>query len=123
MEYEADRSFEVEECAMCPQENPWTGDIPNWQTRVINIEMQATLNTFKGHINATNTAIEAIDRSSGVITLNDTKAKEVPKAMLFIDGYLVDKKWEEKRQKMIEHEKKRWGGPYEGKKRGCCAVM
>ena len=108
---------------MCPQENPETGDIPNWQTRVVNIGMQSTFETFKGHRNASTTATEAMDSSSVEITLNDIEAKDIPEAMLLIDGYLVDKKWAEKRQKMIEHEKKRWAGPYEGKKRGCCAVM
>lgn len=108
---------------MCPRKNPETGDIPNWQTRVINIGMRSTFDTSKGHANATNTAMEGMDSSSGEITLNDTDAKEIPEAMLLIDGYLVDRKWEEKRQKMIEHEKKRWGGPQERKKRGCCAVM
>lgn len=67
--------------------------------------------------------MEAMDSSSEEINLNDIEAKKILEAMLLIDGYLVDKKWEEKRQKMIEHEKTRWGGSYGSKKRGYCAVM
>ena len=108
---------------MCRQENLETGDIPNWQTRVINIGMQSTFDTSKGQGNATSTGMEAMDSSSVEITLNDIEAKETSKAVLLVDGYLVGKKWEEKRQKMIEHEKTRWGGFYERKKRGWCGVM
>lgn len=108
---------------MCPQEIRGPGHIPKWQTHVINFGMQSTFDTSKGHTDAINTALEVLNSSSGEITLDNTEVEEIPDAMLLIDEYLVDKKWEAKRQKMIEHERKRWGGPYERKKRGGCVVM
>lgn len=49
--------------------------------------MRPTFDTSKEYKNATNTAMEALDSSSEEITLNDIEAKEIPEAMLLIDGY------------------------------------